>query len=121
MSKRYRDFDAQFAEMRQEKITIRLYGKEYEFPAVIPAFIPLEMAKYSGAEGVPNGVMLRAARVMFGDAALDEWSSHADFDVSKLTAVMKAAFEMVNGEDEDEPEPVTEDDVSAEKGKRSKK
>lgn len=110
MSRRFKDFDAQFAEMRKEEITIRVYGKEYSFPAAIPAYLPLEMAKYEG-EGIPAKILLGAARVIFGEEALKEWSSHADFDMDKLGLLMRTAFDMINGKDGEEPEPVTEDDA----------
>lgn len=110
MGRKFKDFDAQFAEMRQEQITIQVYGKEYGFPAVIPAYLPLEMAKYEGV-GVPPKVMLGAARVLFGEQALAEWSSHADFDIEKLSLLLRSAFDMINGTDEGDPEPMTEDDV----------
>lgn len=120
MGRRFRDFDAQFAEMRHETITIKVYGKEYEFPAVIPAYVPLEMAKYEGGQGAPNRVMLNAARVMFGDEALSEWSSHRDFDMQKLGLIIKQAFEMINGEDEYDNEPTSEDDATDGRTERKK-
>lgn len=111
MANKFKDFDRQFAQMRRDTITLRLFGKDYVFPAVIPAFIPLEMARYEDESEVPPKVMLRAARVMFGDDVLAEWSGHAEFSVNMLGQVIKVAFEMINGTDEgDEPEGVTEDD-----------
>lgn len=112
MANKFKNFDKQFSQMRRDTITLRIFDKDYVFPAVIPALIPLEMARYEGEDNVPASVMLRAARVMYGDEALSDWSHHASFDTEMLGEVIKTTFEMINGQDDgDAPEGLTEDDV----------
>lgn len=111
--RRYYDFDRQFAEMKRETYTMKVFGKEYTFPAVIPADIPLMMARYGDEKNIPVREILNAARRMFG-TALDEWRQHPEFGVDNLGDLLRAAFEIINGTDEPETEEITEDDAGGE-------
>lgn len=111
---KYADFDAMMAEVRREEITLKVFGREYSFPAAIPAYIPLELSKYNAEDAVPHAVLLSAARVMFGEA-LDDWAQHPEFTLDELSLLLKTAFELIappiiEG-------AITEDDVQGAKKK----
>lgn len=46
MSERFADFDAAFAERDAKPLLIRLYGRMWELPGVMPAEVPLKLARY---------------------------------------------------------------------------
>lgn len=109
MSK-YRDFDAMFSEIKRETLTIKVFGKEYTFPATIPAAIPLELAKYDSDREIPGKTIIRFLTVMFSQPVLDEWTAHREMTVDMLGEILKTVMAMINGNDEPEIEEVTEDD-----------
>lgn len=116
----YKNFDRMFSEMKQETIPFQVYGKTYRIKKAIPAAVVLEMARHEDDEGVPNSVLIRAAHSIFGDEALAEWCSRPDFSADRLGAMIRWAFQAINGQDEpDEPEPVTEDDMDGESGRKN--
>lgn len=116
----FKNFDRMFSEMKHETIPFQVYGKTWHIKKAIPAVIVLEMARYEDGEGVPNSVLFRAARPIFGDQALNEWCAQPDFSADKLSAMIRWAFQAINSEDEpDSPEPVTEDDMGEEIGRKN--
>lgn len=110
MAGKFIDFDRQFAQMQHDTITIQLFGKQYTVPAIIPAVVPLELARYDDQKAVPTKVILRAARLIFGDA-LDEWATHPEFSSDMLGDVIKGVFKMINGDADGDAEEITEDDA----------
>ena len=114
-SRRFHDFDKQFAEMKRETMAIKLFGREYSFTARIPAWLPLELSRQEEGEEVSNFIMFKAAREIFGDATVKEWRKLPEFDTNMLTMVIQTVFQMINGtfEGEDEPAEISEDDMGA--------
>lgn len=109
--KRFHDFDQHMAAVNKEHLTLHLFGKDYTIPATMPAIVPLELARFDDGEPVPPRAMVKIARVLFGDKTLDEWEMHRDFTVDLLGEVIKETFKLINGEEEDEPVAVSEDDM----------
>lgn len=113
--KNIRNFDAMIAEMNHETVAFTMFGKTYEIEKRMPATIPLELARYEDEDNVPNSVIFRAAKNIFGDDTLRELCEHPQFTVDVLSELIKWAFDAINGggDDPHELEEMTEDDFGA--------
>ena len=107
----YKDFDAMFAEMKQETIPFKAFGKVYHINKRIPASIVLELSRREKGGTLDNDFMLNAGLQIFGNDILNELCAHHDFTVDMLGEMIKWAFEAINGKVEDEGEELTEDDM----------
>lgn len=106
----FKNFDAMLAQMKHETIPFQIFGKNYEIKKRIPAVVVLEMARHEESEAIPNKVLIEAGMQIFGKAIMDDLCKHEDFSVDVLSEMIKWAFEVINGTEE-EPEAVTEDDI----------
>lgn len=114
--KRFKDFDAMLSEKRQETVTIRVYGENYAIPAVVPAYIVLFSAKLA-EEGEGYVDFLReAGDALFGRENMRKWTSQGML-LHQLESLIIGTISLINGEEEEEPEAVTEGD----EGKQSPK
>lgn len=72
----YKDFDKFFNEMKKKSpITIRLYGREWELPADLPAstmLVAINTAK-DGKSELTQASQMELALDMLGRANVDEW------------------------------------------------
>ena len=108
-----KDFDAMFAEMHQETIPFRIYGKIYQIKKAIPAAIVLELSRQEKSAAMSTELLVRAARIIFGEKQLNQIVNHQGFSLDQLGVMVQWAFSAINGTDKPEPEAITEDDVSA--------
>ena len=107
----FKDFDAAFAEMHKEKVKFKAFGKEYWIRKEVPAFVVLEMARHENDETLSTKFLFRAGEAIFGKKTLDELCANEGFSSEMLASMIKWAFDVINGKEEEEPEEVTEDDT----------
>ena len=119
MAKRkYKDFDKMFSEIHHDTTSLKVYGKFYTIEKAIPAEFVLELAKYENTEDIPETLLIKTGRRIFGEKALKEWCNHSDFTADMLGEIIKWAFTEIMGKGEDEEEEedfeeLTEDDMGA--------
>ena len=114
MAKKYKDFDAMFAEMNHETIPFKAFGKIYEIPKKIPASVVLEMARREKDDTLDNVFLFKTAAAIFGQKCLDELTAHTEFSAEMLSEMIRWAFQAINGKtDDDDLEELTEDDTGA--------
>lgn len=107
---KFKDFDALIAESRQDTITIKVGGKEYTAPAVMPAYVPVMMARYAGNELLTKKIIYDALFLIFGDEAAEAMLLTPGMDREKVEAIILQVFELINDEAENEPQEVNEGD-----------
>lgn len=115
MAKHFRNFDKFIAELKHETASFAMFGKTYTFEKKMPAVIPLQLAKYGDEDDIPPRIIFQAARQIFGENTVKELEAHPAFSLDVLTELIRWAFDVINGKDESEEEPVavTEDDTAA--------
>lgn len=120
------NFDQFLSEKQKETIAVTVYGKEYLVPMTIPASVPIMMAR---AEESLDGkqstrMIMKAADVMFGTAAIDEMCDKG-MSASDLATLVQQIFKQINGggDDDDEQEEVSDEDSRKQtgEGKNAKK
>ena len=117
MSNKYKDFDQMFAEMKVETIPFKAFGKVYQIRKEIPAVVVLNMARLEDGQSLPNRLIFEAAEQIFGRDTLNEFCAQPGLSADKLSAMMRWAFEAINGVEDSEPEALTEDDIGAKPSK----
>lgn len=108
MKKRYRDFDAFYAEQNREPVTIRLFGEDHNLAPSLPAAMVLKMLRMQKEHGelavVPHQEMLDMAVMLFGEKRLTKWSEDG-LDIEQLGELIKWTMQQYLGgveEDTDE-------------------
>lgn len=100
MTKRYRDFDAAFAENQKEPVTLKIFGKVEELPAAMPAIVILKLMRMQKEYGelgvVPEQELFDMATSIFGQGRLDEWCNKG-LDIDQLGALLKWTMEQYRG------------------------
>ncbi len=112
------DFDRMLQEARGETITVIVGGRRYDAPKAVPAVLMLEMLR-AGDETDPalRGVMVwraacKAARVFFGDAALDEILSVPGMTMPQLIALVDRVTRLALGLPDDAAEGTEFDETA---------
>lgn len=108
----FRSFDSFISEMKHETASFEMFGKTYEFEKRMPALVPLELANYDAGAIAPKAVIVKAARMIFGDNTIDDLKENPAFTTEVLDELLKWAFEVINGIVEAEPVELTEDDTA---------
>lgn len=116
MAYKFHDFDAQFSEMKKEKLYFQVFGKKYWIYKRIPAILPLEMARRENNEEIDTKTLISAAYTLFGEKNLKEWEKHQEFTVDMLGDMIKWAFEAINGV-LDKSQEISDDEPPEEQGK----
>ena len=120
------DFDKFMSEKKHETIDVTVFGKTYEVPAVVPAIVPVMMARaeLSSDPQQSTTMIMRAADVMFGSDAVDEMCC-SGMSAANLATLVQQLFAKINGTDaeDDEAEELTDEDSRKQtgEGKRAKK
>lgn len=86
---RYRDFDAAFAEAKEEPVVIRLYGEEEQLPAQLPAALVLEILRLQAAQGsnLREEDIFTISTKLFGVDRLNRWADKG-LHIGQLTDLM---------------------------------
>lgn len=100
MTDRFIDFDAAWAEASTDPLRVRLYGQEWELPGVMPAAVPLKIARMM-ADGREATALTRAetfdlAADIIPRETLDAWTAKG-LDVDKLGDVITWVLRMYMG------------------------
>ncbi len=106
------DFDRFMREKDREYITVTVYGKQYKVLAEVPACIPLMMARAEETGVADKGeatlATIRAAKILFGDAAISEFENKG-MSANDMGQLVQEVFKAIGG-DEDETEDAEEYD-----------
>ncbi len=95
------EFDRFMDEREKKTIDVRVFGKSWEAPASVPAWIPLTFAR-AERDGMELGrVSLRAAELLLGDAFVRETALHPEFSAEDLQALVGKLLQMILGGEED--------------------
>ncbi|MBR3795961.1 MAG: hypothetical protein IKK34_08035 [Clostridia bacterium] len=103
------DFDLFMSEKEKETITVKVYGKEYEVPAKMPAVVPLMMARaerladQSSRNAAFVKMIFTAADALFGTKQMDDICARG-MDVEQLSMLIQKVFNVINGSEEDDGE-----------------
>jgi hypothetical protein len=105
---KYADFDLALEEANAEPMVIKLYGQEWPLPGVMPAAVPLRMARLlvdgKDQESLTMPELLTIAGDVFPTATLDAWLGKG-LDIELLTAIVKWVFEQYMGVALDDGQP----------------
>lgn len=105
MRENFKDFDAMFAEMEEEKLFFQLFGRRYEIKKRLPAAIVLRLARAEQEQPVEAGLMAEAAQALMGKKQFDELMANPDFSMDMLGEILKWAFEAIEGGGPGDGEP----------------
>ena len=97
MSK-FRDFDEFFLESTKDSaLSIKLFGKEYNLPAVIPASIMLETLRMArtGVKVMEERKQMEMAFAILGEENVIEWCEKG-ISMQKLGEIMKWATKEIS-------------------------
>lgn len=116
------DFDQFLKEKNSETLTIRVFGKDYSFPAQMPAIVPVMLGR--AAEEVDAAqetkITVGALDMLLGKENVDELCQKG-MTVPEFRLLAKKIFGMINGaEPEDgEAQEMTDADSRKPAGARS--
>jgi hypothetical protein len=94
---RFLDFDALWEEQEHTPVIVRIFGKDEELPAYLPASVVLNLMKHQrsgklekldGAEAMELGISV------FGRERVERWSSENGLDIMQLAALLKHVVKM---------------------------
>lgn len=94
---RFLDFDALWSEQEHSPVIVRIFGKDEELPAYLPASIVLNLMKHQrsgklenldGAEAMELGISV------FGKARVERWSNENGLDIMQLATLLKHVVKM---------------------------
>lgn len=112
MGKRYKDFDAAWAERKKEPVETKVLGKVYTLPSTLPAAIMLyTLRSRENGEGEINAeAVFKMAEALYGREGLEEIMAKG-LDTEQLGDLIKGTIELYTGGSEEEtptPAPVKE-------------
>lgn len=101
-----KDFDAFWAEQKQESIPFKIFGQTEYLPPSLPADLVLNMirmGKEHGNNDLPQAEAFELAISIFGKGKVDEWSKKG-LTVDQLISMMDWAMEQYNPGNRPAPE-----------------
>ncbi|MBQ8093376.1 MAG: hypothetical protein IJ242_07365 [Clostridia bacterium] len=120
------DFDLFLQEKERRTLPVRILGEIYEIPAVIPAIVPLKMARaermrdHEARNAEYSRLIFEAADALFGPDQLESFAAH--LSAQDLALLIQKCFERMNGAVPEEGETLTDEDSrSSLPGRASKK
>lgn len=121
------DFDKFLSEKNKETLDVTVFGKVYRVPLMIPAIVPVMMARSEENldQNESTKMVYRAADALFGEDAVNEMCAKgmAGKDMAEL---VQSVFNIINGkeEDDDEAQELSDEDshvAAPRRGKTAKK
>jgi len=106
--KRFRDFDAFWAEQKREPLRARIMGEDVELPPALPALVVLELLELQaqGIDDVTEAKILGMSIDIFGRERVRAWANRG-MDIEQLKDALNWAFGMYGaglaGAEEDAP------------------
>lgn len=102
MSKKYIDFDEAWKEQDKTPVVVRMYGKDWELPAVLPAKVMMEVIRIQ-AEAGPGHELNEAQLVMMINRIVPEETFAAwmesGLSVDQYGDVIAELFQVYTGQD----------------------
>ena len=123
------DFDKFISEKDKEYIEVAILGEVYQVKKIIPAIVPVAMARVERAktqsekEALNLKMVLLAAESMLGSNAVDELCAKG-LSTQSLASIVGELFKAVNShidEKEDNEEEIRDDDAFVAKDAPAKK
>lgn len=121
------DFDKFLSEKNKETLDVTVFGKVYRVPMMIPAIVPVMMARSEENldQNESTKMVYRAADALFGADAVNEMCAKgmAGKDMAEL---VQSVFNIINGkeEEDDEAQELSDEDshvAAPRRGKTAKK
>lgn len=121
------DFDKFLSEKNKETLDVTVFGKVYRVPMMIPAIVPVMMARSEENldQNESTKMVYRAADALFGTDAVNEMCAKgmAGKDMAEL---VQSVFNIINGkeEEDDEAQELSDEDshvAAPRRGKTAKK
>lgn len=121
------DFDKFLSEKNKETLDVTVFGKVYRVPLMIPAIVPVMMARSEENldQNESTKMVYRAADALFGEDAVNEMCAKgmAGKDMAEL---VQSVFNIINGkeEEDDEAQELSDEDshvAAPRRGKTAKK
>lgn len=107
------NFDQFISEKEKHVLDVQVFGKTYKVPMVIPAVVPVMMARAeAGMDPAKSTKMImRAADAMFGAANVDQMCRDG-LGAKDLTTLIEKVFAEINSDDDEDDEAQELDDES---------
>ena len=122
--KKVLDFDKFLQEKNKELLTIKIYGKEYSFPAEMPAIVPVLLARAAEEVDIAqeSKITVGALDMLLGKESVDELCNKG-LTVPEFRELAKKIFGMINGtvSDDEEMQEMTDEDSRKTVGERKAK
>ena len=124
MQEQLLDFDQFLREKEHRTIPVRILGETYEIKAVIPALVPLKMARAERLQGTDRNaeytrLVFEAADALFGEEQMNRMAGRLSAD--DLVLLIQKCFERINGGAEESEELSDEQSRTSLPGKKGKK
>ena len=101
MAKKILNFDKFISEKTADTIELTIFGNTFEIPAVIPAIVPVMMARAEDDPATGTKMIMRAADIMFGKDRVNDMCEKG-MTAGELADLVQRVFLMINGNDEDD-------------------
>ena len=112
MSKKVLNFDKFISEKERDTVEVHVLGETIIIPAVIPAIVPVMMARAEDDPASGTKMIMRAADILFGSKKIDELCAKG-LTASDLADLVQRVFQTISGADSDEDdqsEELTDED-----------
>ena len=109
------DFDRFLQEKNKERLSIKVYGKEYTFPPAMPAMVPLRLGRAADEMDsiLETKITIQALDSLLGKDNVDELCQKG-MTVPEFRLLAKKVFGMINGtlhvDDEDGAQEMSDED-----------
>lgn len=109
------DFDRFLQEKNKERLSIKVYGKEYTFPPAMPAMVPVMLGRAADEKDstLETKITIQALDLLLGKDNVDELCQKG-MTVPEFRLLAKKVFGMINGtlddDDEDGAQEMSDED-----------
>lgn len=121
------DFDKFLSEKNKETLDVTVFGKVYRVPLMIPAIVPVMMARSEENldQNESTKMVYRAADALFGEDAVNEMCAKG-MSGKDMAELVQSVFNIINGkeDEDDEAQELSDEDshvAAPRRGKTAKK